>query len=266
MGRAADGQQQHQHALVIDVPVGGNEAALGVPAHGDAVVADHGPRPFDPFVDGLRLLTDFRLVGMASVEVAGGEEHAADQQGRIDGGQFVGPVTKPRLHIQEVVEEALVPRRAAGLRALRQVMEEAQRRQGPLTRLGPAHPAALDTHRPAGQGEPDRRHRTERRRRPAIRRETSLAIRDLLEPPERPLLKLLDLLIQPHRPSLRPIDRPRRRRLLRRRHHRKSNGQSRRACGGPHQEVSTIHGQAHWVCIKKKDRLPTSERRPRLRV
>ena len=63
---------------------------------------------------------------------------------------------QPGLHVEEVVEEALVAGDPAPVRALRRVPEEAQRRQRQVARLRPRAPAALDADRVGGQREADR--------------------------------------------------------------------------------------------------------------
>ena len=246
MGRAADGQQQHEHALVIDVPVRRDEAALRMPAHGDPVVAHDGPVPFDPLVQGLDPAADLDLVRVVAVEIAGGEQHAGHQQGRVDGRQLVGPVAVTGLHIEEMIEEALVPRRAGRLRPLGQAVEIADGDQDPLARLVPAHPAALDADGPAGQGETDRGDGAEGFAGPAIGRQAGGPVRDLFEPAEGAFLKLIDLAVQPQRPALRAVDRPSDR-LLRRRlaHNEAPDRQGRSPCRGSHQEVSAVHRHAH---------------------
>ena len=67
--------------------------------------------------------------GLASVEIFGGEQHAAEQQGGVDRRQFGGLEPVARFHVDEVVEEALVAGDAGGRGPLRRIGEEAQRRR-----------------------------------------------------------------------------------------------------------------------------------------
>ena len=235
MGGAADGQQQHQHAFVIDVPVMRDVAGLRMPAHGDAVGPYARPVPFDPVVDRLGQAPNFHLVGMVAVEPARGEQHAGDQQSGVDRRQLGPAETVTGLHVEEMVEEALVAGDARRLRPLRGVVEEADGGQGALARLGPADPAPLDPDRPAGQGEADGSHRREGLGRPAVGRQTVGPVGDMGEPAEGAFLQFIDLGVDPrrHRPH----------RFKAGQGSAGRNAQRRRAGDrGTHQKPATIHG------------------------
>ncbi len=165
-------------------------------------VPHDGPVPFDPFIDRLGQTPDLDLVGMVAVEEAGREQHARDQQGacRRSTARSV-PNRWPVLHVEEMVEEALVARRRPSPRGLGAGRGRSGGCSGSASRASARrHPAPLDPDRPAGQGE-TRQPRPNRRTPPASGRASGrvVAVRDMDEPVEGAPLKLIDLGIQPDR-------------------------------------------------------------------
>src|SRR5207245_6909742 len=89
----------------------------------------------------------------------------------------------------EVVEEAVVARHPARVRALRRRPEEAQRREGALGRLGAGDVAALHPDGIGGEPEAHRRDAGEGWSRPAVGGEAVLGVREVPEVMEGALLQ-----------------------------------------------------------------------------
>src|SRR5687767_4004442 len=94
----------------------------------------------------------------------------------------------PRLHVEEVVEEAHVARDSRRLRSLGCIPKKAKGREHAVARLSAGDPAALDPHWIRGEAEPDRGDARERWPRRAVGDEPVLWIRELPEESERACL------------------------------------------------------------------------------
>ena len=103
-----------------------------------------GPLPVNSAIDRFRQRADLLLARMVAVEVGLAEQHAGEQQRRVDRRQLASSVTLAVPHVEEVIEEAPVAAHAARRGALRSVMQELQRREHPRSRLLAADKAALD--------------------------------------------------------------------------------------------------------------------------
>ena len=112
VGGRPEREQHHEHRLVVALPVVRDETRLRLPAHADVVAPHLRPFPVDAPVDRVDQGADLRLVGMVGIEVGLRVQHAADQQRRVDRGQLAAAGALTGLHVEEMVEESLVPRHA----------------------------------------------------------------------------------------------------------------------------------------------------------
>ena len=127
---------------------------------------------------------------MRAVEVRLAEQRACEQQRRIDRRELAVLEALPRLHVEEMIEKALVSRHSILMRALGRVVQEAERRQHALARVLARHVAALDADRIRGEAEAYGRDARERRRRIAVRDESVPGIGRVPEKAESPLLEV----------------------------------------------------------------------------
>ena len=199
--RRSERQDVEEQAFVVDVPVAGDEAPARMPAHRHDGRARGEPRPVDRGVDPIREQADAAFVGMLAVEPFAREQHAAEQQRGVDRRQFSIAETLPGLHVEEVVEEALMAADAARGGALAGVGEEFQRGERPRTCLRPRDPAARRANRIRRKREPHRRDRRKGRRRPTIGREPGRWIGSVPEEAEGALLDVRDQVARPRRRS-----------------------------------------------------------------
>src|SRR5687768_11035513 len=96
-----------------------------------------------------------------------------------------------RLHMEEMVEEALVAGDCRSGGSLRCIPEEPERGQRQVARIRPTAPAALDPDRVGGQREPDRGDAREGGRWPAVGNQPVGPVHRLPEKAERALLDVL---------------------------------------------------------------------------
>ena len=186
----ADGEEVQEHRLAVAAVVVGDEAGFGVPPHADARRPRRGgPRPVHAAVERVRQGADLRLARVVAAVVLRRGEDAHHQQPGVDGGKLHPLEPVPRVHVQEVIEEAVVPRGPAGRRPLRRVPEEAQRGERAVHRVGPRHPSPLHPHRVRRQPEPHGRHAAERGRGPAVGHQPVARVGRLPEPAEGALLQ-----------------------------------------------------------------------------
>ena len=156
--------------------------------HGTAVLR---PAPVGAAIEVVRDPPDFGFVRIVLAEIGGCGEHAGEEQGGIDGGKLALPDPFPRLHVEEMVVEALVAG-GVGLGAMRRVAEETQRGQRAGDRVGAAHIAARHAHRIGGQRKAGRSDRGRRARRRAIGHQSVLRIGFLGEIVEREALEIAE--------------------------------------------------------------------------
>ncbi len=114
---APERQDVDEHPFVEADPIGRDQAALGMPAHRDrraAVGAEEIPvgARVDASAPARRIS---RSAGIVAVVILAGEQDAHQQDRRVDARQLDVPMPEARLHVEEVVEEALV---AGGARRL----------------------------------------------------------------------------------------------------------------------------------------------------
>ena len=130
--RRAERQDVDQHRLAVADPV----VAADGPSPGvqpSAIVGGRAcaPAPVDAARRSRRRGRGSRA-SLGPVEIALGEQHAAEQQRRVDRRQLGRLEARAALHVEEVVEEALVAGHARRRVALRRIGQEAQRRERPL--------------------------------------------------------------------------------------------------------------------------------------
>ena len=119
-------------------------------------LAGLGPTPVDAAVDGVGERADLALLGRFEGEVGRSGQHAGDEKSGVDRRQLAAPRAGAGVHVQKMVEEALVAR---GVRVaiLAGVPEEPQGRECAGRGVRPADPAALDPHWIGRQGKSDHR-------------------------------------------------------------------------------------------------------------
>jgi len=141
VGRGGHRQQAQDHELAVVVPTGSDEAGLGGPTHREGIAPGQHPRPVHPSVEMLGQVHDVPVSG----EVMSAGQHAGQQQGRVDRGQFAVSPALPGLHVDEVIEESVFVGHVPG--------QEAQRGANPSLDLRPGGVAALVGDAQCGQAE-----------------------------------------------------------------------------------------------------------------
>ena len=136
--RRAERQDVDEHPFIVADPVGGNEfASFRVPAHGHCLAAVAAEEiPVGAPIERVRKLPDLALARIVAVIILPGKERAHEEDRGIDARQLDVAKALAVLHVEEVVEEALVAARAALAGALRGVPEEAQSSQREIARVG----------------------------------------------------------------------------------------------------------------------------------
>ena len=183
MRRRGEREQIDHHPFVVAVPAARDQAGAGfrVPAHADEPVRARQEGPVDALVHADPELPDLRLVRGGTVEIGGGGERAEQEQGGVDARQLDGLEPPRGLHVEEVVEEAVVPGDPDGGVALGAVPDGAEREERLLRRGGTRDVAALDPDRKRGQREAEGGDRAEIRVRPIVRREAGVGVGSLPE-------------------------------------------------------------------------------------
>ena len=105
MGGRTDGEEVDHHELAVVVPAGGDEAGLGMPAHGKGLAAVKHPGPVDAVVELGGEGCDFGIV-----EVGAGGEGAAEKDGGVHGRYFDVDERAAGFDVAEVREEAVLVR------------------------------------------------------------------------------------------------------------------------------------------------------------
>src|SRR5207249_4809493 len=103
-----------------------------------------------------------------AIEVRLAGEDPGEQQGCVDRRELHLLEPGPRVHVEEMVEEPVIPGGARGGGVLGCGPEEAQRGDDALCRLGARYVIALDADRIRREREPDRRDAREGRGRGAV--------------------------------------------------------------------------------------------------
>src|SRR5947199_3097654 len=109
--------------------------------------------PVSAGIELLREVPDLAFRRSVAVVILTGEQHAEQQHGSVDARQLDVAEALAALHVEEMVEEALIAALASRLRSLGSVPEEAQRRQRQVARVGSRTPAALDSDGISGEPE-----------------------------------------------------------------------------------------------------------------
>ena len=116
MGLRAQSEDVDEHALVITNPIGIDQAMFRVPAHRDGRATVRSKEiPVRALVETLGEATDLALGRVITVVILAGEKHAHEQDRGIDAGKLHAAVTQARLHVQEMVEKAVVASDSGGL-------------------------------------------------------------------------------------------------------------------------------------------------------
>ena len=192
VGRAAQREQIEQGRLIVAVPLAGDKALLGVPAHRyERPLAEH-PRPVDAIVDGGGEAANFGFGQIVAIIILAGEQDAAEQQHSVDRRQFSGLEPVAAVQVDEMVEKAAVAGDAAWPRTLGRGGEEAQCGQCAVARLGAGDPATLHADRIGVEREADRGDRAEAFRGPAIGHQSIGRISGVPEPLEGAALEIVN--------------------------------------------------------------------------
>src|SRR3989442_6026181 len=189
-GRRTQRQQIDQHGFVVAAPVVLEESVFGRPAVADRRYIRLRPAPIHAAIDLFGEVADLRLFALRPAEVRLAEKHAGQKKRGIYGGQLAVLEPLSGLHVEVVVEEALVAGDSAGRRALRRVVEEEQRCQYALLRRLPRYVTRLDADGIHGQADADRRDARERRCRIPVRNQAVLRVRGVPEEAEGAFLEL----------------------------------------------------------------------------
>ena len=162
MSARAQRQNIDHLAFVIAVPRTLDKAALGVPAHrychAGFRVGLLKPVPLGTVNQLKDQAADFGFIGVVAIEPAGGIQRPQMQHGGIDCRKLGVAVTQPAVHIEEVVEEPLVPGCAVACLTHRQLGQKTQSGEGALAGVSARDPAALHPDRIGGQRKSDGRY------------------------------------------------------------------------------------------------------------
>src|SRR5206468_10933563 len=111
--------------LVEADPVGGDQTLARMPPHrhGGATVAAE-EVPVGALVKLLGQVADFSFARIVAVEILSCEQHAHQQDGCVDAGELDIAEPKATLHVEEMIEEALVPSDTGAVGTLRCIPEE----------------------------------------------------------------------------------------------------------------------------------------------
>ena len=156
MGGRAEGEQVHDHRLVVADPgAEAGEAAGRLPAHAQADPAVAHELPVHPAVDLVRERADLHLGGVAAAEVLPRVQDAGQQQRGVDRGELGVPRHHAQrgAHVEEVVEEPLVADRAAGGAPLRLGPEGVERGRHAIRPVRARDPAMIDRDADRAQAE-----------------------------------------------------------------------------------------------------------------
>ena len=192
MDRRSQRQHVDHHAFVVADPVGVDQTAFGMPTHGDWRAGRRSGR------------NSSRRAHRAQPRASGSRArpHRLDRniapakstpRSRIVVSTLDSSTSYERtgLHVEEVIEEALVASRPAALRPLRRIPEKPQGRQREIARFLARAPAAFDADGIGRKRKPHRGDAAEGRRWPAVRHQAVRAVHRFPEEPERPLLDLV---------------------------------------------------------------------------
>lgn len=154
--RRSEPEHVQQQRLVIPFPPVRQESTLGSPPVGHGGAAVLGPLPIDARVQPDGEVADLALGRRVPVEVRGGGQHAAQQEGGVDRRQLALPRARSGLRVEKVIVEPLVARRV-GLGSLLAPPEEPQGGERARPGLGARDESALDADRIRGEPQPHRR-------------------------------------------------------------------------------------------------------------
>src|SRR5690606_9482360 len=104
----AEAQNVENQRLVVAFPAKTQETALRPPAMAEGRAAVQRPAPVDTPVERIGKAADFGLRLVVMAEILPGGQHAGHQKGRVDSGKLAFPSAPAGLHVEEMVEEALV--------------------------------------------------------------------------------------------------------------------------------------------------------------
>ena len=154
MCRRAQAQQVDQQPLVVALPSIAQEAAAGLPTKGHRRAAVLRPVPIGAAVKRVGKFADLAILGAVAREILRSGQHARQEKRGVDRRKLAIPGALAVVHVEEMVVEALVPRRVC-VPALNAVMKESQGRERSLGGVRPGHEAALYANGIGGEGEAD---------------------------------------------------------------------------------------------------------------
>src|SRR5207302_2018021 len=108
VGRRTEAENVKNQCFVVALILVGDKAAFRAPAVPDGALFALGPAPVNTAVKSLGQAPDLPLFLRILIEVDASGEDACQQKRRIKSGQFALPDPSSRLHVEEVVVEALV--------------------------------------------------------------------------------------------------------------------------------------------------------------
>ena len=151
----AEREDVEDHRLVVAAPVVSEKARFRVPAQRHDGRARGEPLPVGARVDRVGESADLgfgRVGGVAEVRLA--EQHSAQEQRGVDARELDLLIAGSRIHVEEVIEEAVVAGRR-GRRVLTRGPEEAEGGDHPLPCLVARDVPVLDADRVGGEPESD---------------------------------------------------------------------------------------------------------------
>jgi len=122
--RCAQRQQVDDHGFVVAAPVQLDESVGRHPAQRDQRRARLRPGPVHARINGVDQLPYPRLIVVGLVEPALAEQHSGQQQRRVHRRQLAATGSQSAVHVEEVIEEAMVSGHAVEVRALRRFVEK----------------------------------------------------------------------------------------------------------------------------------------------
>ena len=99
MGRRAQAEQVENHRFAVALPAVAEKAALRLPAMGHRDAAALRPVPIRAQIERVGELSDFVLLLVFAGEVGCGGQHAGNENGAVDRGQFALPNPPSALHV-----------------------------------------------------------------------------------------------------------------------------------------------------------------------
>ena len=148
----AERKHVEQERFIVTLPTILEEAAFRLPAVRQRCPLILGPVPIGAAIERVGEGADLMLVGRIRVEITSRRQRTGQQKGAVYRRQLALPGAPSGPHVEKMIIKTLIAG-GIGLRAVRAVPEETQRRKRTLHRGRTRHEAALDPHRVRCQGE-----------------------------------------------------------------------------------------------------------------